>query len=518
MKRINALIRYELINIKRGALIWITLILYVFGLQQIISCIHFDSSVLSLVEFIKYSWLPLNFIMIPIMLLCMQVGGSENEVFNSMDISHKEIVCSKVGFMFLINGTIFLVNVIILIIFGINSRVSLHYFLYQSLGYIVNNFVFLIVSGLLGLFIGQVVSKHVGDVVAFIIMIMLFVALCNFYKLFNTIVPLYDIKAMTSTFNIFSYDKSYLYHNLFWLVMAFILFTITFTNNNKKAKPAIIIKLVLPCLACIYLATSIVLMTPVYYNICLRNEAANGQTFFSKANCGYYIDKYDMNINLNNKLKNTCNMEVKINGDSVNSMELGLYEKLNISSLEIDGKSLNFKRTNHSFIVKLPREYKNGETVNMNVVYEGDINTMWLQGRNLFFVKNNELFLADVFEWYPKLNDSKLKDYNVKIKYTSKNKIYSDLDGNRKLNGYKLQGKDREIFLVSGNISERKYNGYLFVGNEELIKDNQQCNYLIEDIKKSNSKEVNKVIFAPFIPGGTKMDIGYEKAYLFAHE
>lgn len=523
LKNINALIRYEIINIKRSVLIWIMIALYCFGLQQAIYYIKYDSGFICLADFIVYSWVPLNFTMIPIMLLGIHVGESDNEVFRCMNITHREKVLSKIGVMSIITGMIFLVNIVVFIIIGIVCKVSLHYFLYESLGYIVNSLVFLIVSGLLGLFIGQVIGNHVGDAAAFLTTIALFLLLCNFYKLSNIIVPLLDMKMFASTFNVISYDKSYLYHNLFWITIAFIIFFITFmwkTNPTKNIIAKLVQKLpfILACAACIYLAANIILIDPIYYNIQLRDPSAKGnytsnkhETFFCANDCGYSIDKYNMNITTTNKFKNNCNMEIKMNRNNVSSVEIGLYEKLNILSLKIDGKKSNFQRTNNSFIVNLPKKYVSGETLKMNVIYEGSINTKWDQEKNLFFVKNNEIFLADVFEWYPKLNDSKLKDYTINIKHNSKNKIYSNLDYKNKLNECNLQGRDREMCIVSGNISCKKYNGYLFIGNEEYINNNKKCNELMSEAKK-----INKIIFTPFIPGGTKMDINYEKAYLWS--
>lgn len=66
MKKINALIRYEFINLRRGVLIWIIPILYAIGIQQQIYGVCLNGRTISLVGLIGYSWVPLNFIMIPL--------------------------------------------------------------------------------------------------------------------------------------------------------------------------------------------------------------------------------------------------------------------------------------------------------------------------------------------------------------------------------------------------------------------------------------------------------------------
>jgi hypothetical protein len=528
LRKINALVKYEFINIRRGFLIWIVAILYAFGVQQDLSSMFtFGHHSLLLVGLIKVSWLPINFIMVPLLLLSLKVGESENEIFKSIDISPKEIILSKLSVMSIIDAIILFVTIILAIIVGIICKVSIGYFLYQSIGYITNTTVVLIVCNLLGLFLGQVVSRKFGDIVGFIAVIALFVLLCNFYKVSNNIFPLFNIRTLAGSFDVISYNKSYVFHIIFWLVLCLVLFIIPYVYKYRKnqSSRALIFKssaIILALITCIGLAIIINSMNLKSYEIGSRREYESGKnkfnTYFSNTDCGYYVDKYDMALKLDNKLQNDCTMEIRINKNGISSIELGLYEKLNINNIEAEGKKLEFNRTKNSFIVKLPREYNSGDIVNMKVAYEGAINTRWLQGEELFFVRNNVLFLADVFEWYPKLNDSLEKNYKLNITYNGKNKLYSNLEEENKDETYKFAGKDKEIFLISGNLAERKYKGYVFVGNEEYVNSNEQCDRVINDIKRKNLTNVEKAIFSPFIPGGTKMEKYYDKDYLDSND
>jgi hypothetical protein len=530
LRKINALIKYEFINLKRGTFIWVMVGLYAFGVQQSIASMYLGgSSFLSLVDLIKVSWLPLNFIMIPVLLLSMKIGKSENEIFNTMDISPKEIFMSKVATVGIITGVILALNIILATTIAIVCRVSIQYFIYQSIGYIINTVIFLVVCSSLGLLIGQTIGKHVGEIIAYITIIVLFIIMCNFYKASNVIVPLINIRSLPSSFDVISYDKSYLYHNIFWIIMTliFLMLSYRFHLETKQKRKFILLRLgvlLLSCAACTYLAVGIYSMKPSFYNYIRRNDAKiinnNNTTFYADENSGYYIDKYIMDIDISNKLKNNCEMEIGVNKDSVKSVELGLYGELIISKVEIDGSKLSFNRTNNSFTVNLPKEYKNGEKLKMKVSYEGEINTKWInQGHRLFFLRNNTMFLADVFEWYPKLNDNTLKEYNVNIKYNGNNKIYSNLNDENKAGEYKLSGKDREVFLISGNIIERKYKDYLFIGNEEYVNSDKKCDSLIKVVGRERAEAVTKIVLAQFIPGGgTSMDKYYEKAYLYTRD
>ena len=96
--------------------------------------------------------------------------------------------------------------------------------------------------------------------------------------------------------------------------------------------------------------------------------------------------------------------------------------------------------------------------------------------------------------------------------FISKHRIYSNLNGENQAKQYNFQGKDNEVFLIGGNISERNYKDYLFIGNEEYINNDIQCNDLIDNLKLENNL-IKKVVLSPFIPG-VNMDKPYEKALL----
>lgn len=531
--KIKPLVKYELINIKRGILIWIIAIFYAVGVQQSISGIYFKSgSSLTLVGLIQFTWLPLNFIMLPIIILSMKIGQSDNDIFKITDISPKEKMLSKMTVISIIDGIVFAANIILFIIVGTICRVSISYFLYESVGYIVNTLICLIVCSSLGLLIGQVISRRIGDVLSFILIILIFIILCNFYKFSNIFVPLINMRAYPGSFDTISYNMGYLYHNLFWITAAFIFYMITLLDITKKEivqRPLVVHRcfLILAGIVCVYLAAGIYSMKPVYYEMTGRMDARighkldaasdekysrnNSTTFFIKSDCGYYISSYIMNIDFDNKINNDCNMEIKITKDNIDSIELGLYDKLNILKLSADGKKLNYKRTGNSFIVSLPREYKKGEIINMDVSYYGIIKTTWQQGQELFIIRNNAMYLADVFEWYPKLNDSMIKEYKLNIKYNSKNKIYSNLNETYNSGKCIIEGKDKEVCLISGNIIERKYKGFLLVGNEEYINNNQDCDEFINIITQ-DKLSTKKFMLIPFTPGGTKMDEQYINA------
>lgn len=531
LTKINALVKYEMINLRRGKLVWIIAVLYIFGLQQVISnMFSYGNTFLSLRGLIENSWLPLNLIMIPLLLLNMNIGESENDIFKTLDMSSAKIFISKVVTSSIIGLAILFANVIVAVSISLLCKVSMSYFTALISGYIANTLIFLITISAIGLFAGQIVTKYLGEVFTCILLLITFIVLSNFYKTFNLILPLIGIRCITSSIDVIIYDKCYLYHNLFWILITAVLFMFTYysTRNEGKSLKAyffsIAVSMVLVS-SCVYLGIVINEIKPDFYDIVSRKEVKDSNysgdsTFFSDDNVGFTVDEYTMDINIDNGLENTCDMKLNITNDKISSLKLGLYKGLNISKVLVDGKPMEFKRTNNNFEAILERKYSKGESIEMQVVYSGMINTNWVQGRELFYVRNNGIFLADVFEWYPKLNDSIVKDYTVKIKYNFNNKIYSNIEETISGDEYTFKGQDREIFLISSPlIKERTYGDHLIIGNEELVNNDKLCNDVIMDIANNNeeTKNIKKLIYTPLIPGISNMDQNYIKAYLFGN-
>jgi len=533
LRKIKALIRNEIINFKRSKLSWAIAILYVLGMTlAIYTAVREGKPIFSLSEFTKYSWIPLNFVMIPFLIFSMNIGKSNNSVFDTIDISPREKSLAKILTVETIGAYILIANILVFLVIGIICRVSIGYLLYQSLGCIINNMVIFITCGAIGLFIGQVVSRKVGDVLAFIIIIAIFISLCNFYKFRVFIVPLYYIRQFPNNFDIFNYDKTYFYHNILWLIVSYMILKITFYKEYKKEKATSIRTIAVIGVAfglSIFLIINLHSSLPDFLDIGRNMFEPFGSEYMQKAGSfrneeenKYYAYKYKMNIELDTKLKSSCEIELKMLQDNVNSLELGLFNKLNINKVEIEDTKLDFKRTNNSVIINIPRECKNGDVINLKIDYEGNINTVWgykfnnewrSQYQQLFYVKKNLLALGGVFEWYQKQNDGREKEYSLDVKYNSKNKLYSNLEGSPSSTGWKFQGSDKEIVLVSGhNIKERVYKGNLFIGNEEYINSDKTCDNLLNI--KEKDKALNEVKKFIQVPLDYYIKECYEKVYI----
>jgi hypothetical protein len=79
------------------------------------------------------------------------------------------------------------------------------------------------------------------------------------------------------------------------------------------------------------------------------------------------------------------------------------------------------------------------------------------------------------------------------------------LDIKKEDNYYSLNGSDKEIFILSGEITEKDYKGYRLIGNEEYFKTDSQCEQAIARARKdSKYNDLNTIIYAPYIPSNGK--------------
>lgn len=501
MKKVKALTKYELINFKKSKLFWTILILYIIGIVlSVYPYFHFEKS---FVSFIMNSWIPMNVIMVPCLLVAINVGKSENEIFNYLDISNKEKILSKLMPLGIISLAILIINIVIATVFAIISNISFQNYIYESAGYILNTILFLIVSMIIGLFVGKKIVKKTGEVVGVIISIGVFLLLTNFFRFFNVVIPIINIRQMSNSFDPISYDRTYLYHNVFWILVSYILFQITFwPKRSKKIISGIkVITIITSIICCIFLGQKIYSLKPVLYDSgkgiiseTPERKMEIRETFKSEEEKKYYAYKYDMNIKTDNEFYNDCTINIKILEDKVDSIELGFYKKFNISQLKIDHKAMDFTKGKNSVKIQLPKTFNRGEEIVLNIKYSGYINISWYQNQQLLFVRNNGLCLAGPFEWYPKQNDGREKEYKVSIISEGKNKIYSNLGQIEQSESIHLNGKDREIILVKGNLKVQEYKGYKIIGNEELINDKEKLDFVIRARGKlKNTKTIIQV-------------------------
>lgn len=493
--KIIELIRYELIEIYRRRILLITGVLFLFGLQQVLWAGKAGGNFnLGLVTFLKSYWLPINLIYIPLLIIFLDIGSSDTELFKVMNISPIERLLSKVGTSLILILPIIFLSFIIFLTIGIICKVPFGYFLDQIVPSLINCTLVLISIMALGLFIGRVCKINF---IRYILIILVFFLINNFYKNPNILAPFYYIDMISSTFEMLPIDMIYGSHIIILILFILLMLTLLYIVEKGGLKGLINKKALLITTSIIGIIIFIIVngskYSPSEY-IINADEVNLQYDDKEKNNDGFKILSYDMNIDIKNNFENNCFMKIELDDKNISKIPLKLYEKLEVKDIIINNEKAQFNREKDELILL----NNSGEKVlNINIKYEGIINTVDGQGSKKYFSKSEGAYLADYFEWYPKSNFKGYeKEYKLKVNSNSSKKIYSNLslDENKE-----FKGKDKEIFLVMGNIEERTYNDYTFIGNIELIDSIEKVNSLFDVISndKGNLEEKNKVILTP---------------------
>lgn len=497
MKKTIYIFKYEAINLLRGKIFYITLILAAFGFQQIFSAFGAKGGVIS---FAKLCWLPLNFILIPVMIISQNIGKSNNEIFKVMDIDAKHKLTGEFLAIFILDFVVIMSYLIVFQVMYFISGVSLNYYLYILGGSLELILITLISSTLIGFLIGQVTE---GGIFGYILIGIAFIIMCSFYKTDTSILTLYNLPVFSSSLAIFKNNTFYFYHKLFWVILdtllVFLIIVTEYRNIHVRINNRIYFIAIPFVAACVFLIIGSLLYKPTYYEAFSRdvasvedkvrdNTLANQEdrkfhVFYSKDDCGYFVSRYNMDVNLKEKYSNSCSMILNITKDNIKNITFGLYGKLKVTDVKMDGKECKYSRDSNSITLKSDNAFNSGEKINILISCEGYIYTKWLQGKETYFVDDSEAYLGSVFEWYPKLNDNKEKQYTIKLNH--KSKLYSNLFIKPGKDCDYLTGEDKDVLILSGStIGQRKYKDYTLIGNEEYFITDKQCQNAIKGYEK----------------------------------
>lgn len=501
MKKTIYICKYEAKNLLRSKIFYITLILAAFGFQQMFSAFGTKGGVIS---FAKLCWLPLNFILIPVMIISQNIGKSNNEIFKVMDIDTKHKLTGEFLAIFILDFIVIMSYIIIFQIVYLISGVSLNYYLYILGGSLELILITLISSTLIGFLIGQVTE---GGIFGYILIGIAFIITCSFYKTDTSVLTLYNLPVFPSSLAIFKNNTFYLYHKLFWIILDTLLVFLIIVTEYRHIHVRInnlIYFIAIPFIAaCAFLIIGSHFYKPTYYEAFSRDDASvedkiiaskdynaiadsnfsSFHTFYSKDDCGYFVSRYNMDLDLKEKYSNNCSMILNITKDNVKNITFGLYGKLKVKDVKINGQGCKYSRDDNSITLKSDNAFNSGKKINILVSCEGYIYTKWLHGQETYFVDDSEAYLGSVFEWYPKLNDNKEKQYTIKIKH--KSKLYSNLFIKPGKDCDYLIGEDKDVLILSGStIEQRKYKQYTLIGNEEYFITDKQCQNVIKGYEK----------------------------------
>lgn len=169
------------------------------------------------------------------------------------------------------------------------------------------------------------------------------------------------------------------------------------------------------------------------------------------------IDSYNMKLETGNIVKNLCELELKVNGNS--SVKLRLDQRFEIHSLTIDGEKADYTREGDYFTANLD---SSKATSVIAVEYSGRINYADNLNNKVDVCDYTGGFLSEMFAWYPKLlstqNAGQPKDFTVEI--NAVNSFVTNLDGYTLHPSGKqtVKGEKKDILFYLGYIGETDMN------------------------------------------------------------
>jgi hypothetical protein len=104
------------------------MLLFLFGIQQQLWASRISGAFhINLITFLKTSWLPINLIYIPILIINEIISSSDQEIFHVLNISKKERFLGKFFTSAVINLAIIIINVLILVVVAIIAKAPFKY-------------------------------------------------------------------------------------------------------------------------------------------------------------------------------------------------------------------------------------------------------------------------------------------------------------------------------------------------------------------------------------------------------
>jgi len=213
--------------------------------------------------------------------------------------------------------------------------------------------------------------------------------------------------------------------------------------------------------------------TPYYHYYEERPLRGKIDVLFEERDDPLIISKYDMDITMKTRFKNSCTLIIDNPSDlySTDEIELKLDSCFDIDGISMGGFSVDYKR-NSNYIMLLNTKIKAKEQIIITITYSGRIDYVdYLHARS-FFCTDNAAYLPELFSWYPKLiGTDNEKEFNVKV--NANNNLVSNLSDHKaipKASNLILQGTRKDIYLFTGYIETAQLGNKAFTMPQEYVR------------------------------------------------
>ncbi|MGN7408104.1 hypothetical protein [Sporosarcina sp. SAFN-010] len=193
------------------------------------------------------------------------------------------------------------------------------------------------------------------------------------------------------------------------------------------------------------------------------------------SNFTYQITKYEMDLDLVNSLKNTAILTINFMEPTENIF-LNLDDTFSIKSIEINNESTTFTHENN--LVRIPSNYKRGDTILVTVQYEGTVELVNNLGFTTYYVSGNAVNLPGTFfDWYPTMENKNAVDFDITV--NSNADIYSNIDWTSTKKN-KLIGTTTSLDLFAGQYQQLQKDGVQYI-----IPISYNANEFVSDLQTS---------------------------------
>ncbi|MBW7476031.1 hypothetical protein K0T92_14895 [Paenibacillus oenotherae] len=417
---------------------------------------------------------------------------------------------------------------LLFVLFGFNNIPAPFY--YSSFLYIVLYWVLpFMISGALGLFLGIVVKSKIVYPLMMIIGVfigplnqMVFIALTKMLPVWLQKLMFLINLGQSDPFRIYNIVygsplEGFRWNTKFYFLAMILIILVTTVFAIEKRKHFKLALIPASALVLLLGALSWNEMSPHLDELTSKQAISSDTKYYrdtkvakyNAANTDFIVKSYDMDITVDNGLKNKVKMNLEL-GSTTNQLIFSLYHNFRVQSIRFHNEEIPFEQEADYLTVNFPGKLDPSIDYELAIDYEG-------YGPQRFFSNDQAIMMPGFFSWYPVpgnqptaefVNKTVFYTFNSQqpvqytMKYTGPTPLFTNLDetSNHIWSGRSTSG----ITLVSGDMEEIQVNNKvdlvrpytLYTMPKDLDKDVSSFIDLYGDIAQvlgQPRKDINKI-------------------------
>lgn len=464
----------------------------------------------------------LAFVFSGVMLGGILLANNDDDIFKIINIKPIYRIVSKIINIIPIAIYCNLIIIIVTYSIGLISNIEIdiiNYYLKYILAYSI---VYSIVFSTIGYFLGVILGNILNNILSYIIGVIVIYFLAGIGSNPSTAFLIGNIDPLTSL-NPFKFDLYAMKNLSIWISISLILFIfvtiIIFFRQRKKTGFILIIPLIILVYAMGLQVKDLKNYTQNrigIYNRILLDQGMESQksrervidisktlpvVVDSIGDEGFIIKNYNMKLDLDDNLKNKCQIKISIVDKNIKELKFQFYGRNKISNLKINNNDVNYRQDESTLYIDMVN-INSDETLDILIEYSSYIYTytdVW----SYHYVNRSGALLDRNIAWYPKLNNTDYKDYIIEVNSKYDN-LFSNLNVKVEKEHYLLTGSSNDVMLLGGDksivcktVNNIEYYGLDININDKNINATEEFLKYIKEINSNNIEEFNE--FYPYV-------------------